>query len=138
MRSYVLCGLGLALALTNSADAAWPTGVRDHRGEKPDLTITNVFTNGSVVQVAVKNIGQQPSGKVTKLRVQMFRRVNGQWQLQAAYFADVPALAKGALRYAYVTMPTRVSGSRLICDVDVLNQLSESNENNNRFVHDVP
>ncbi len=131
MRRLVLGlgALGLVLAAWTSTRAAAPI-VRDHRGERPDLTVYKITPNGKDVVVGVKNIGKQPVGKAFKVKVQAYHTVKGKLQLVGTYFATAKPFNK--FQWVRVHTNTDVRHRFLVVYVDALNEIAESNENNNR------
>lgn len=129
-------GFGV-LALTvfgfTSTTSAEGTIVRKYRGT-PDLRITKMSVSGGQVKVLVENIGQggAPSSRV---RVQMFKMVNGKMQLHASFFAMAPSVRLGARAtgVATVTFPFNVANCTLVATVDYLGEITELNENNNKY-----
>jgi hypothetical protein len=103
-----------------------------NKSKLPDLAIPNVYWGGDVLYVPVQNKGVTLPAKC-KLRVTMFRKINGFYQVVSTGISDVPSISPGQFTSVKVQMNQQVVNCKIIIMVDYQNVVAEVDEKNNFY-----
>jgi len=109
-----------------------PPIIRDHRLQV-DLRTGSYQLAGDSMLINVVNHGGNGKNGPSKMKVDMYRTINGKEQLIATAYADVPVIPMGTHRAVYLRFTQTIANCRLEGKVDYQRAVSESEEGNNGF-----